>query len=61
MSFQIKTQLAAYKVLITAVKAGASPSVFDSAVRSFEPLFLGNLVLVLEEMFVHRSRGIEQF
>jgi hypothetical protein len=32
---------------------------FDAAVESFEPVFLNNMVLVLDSYFCHRSRTIE--
>lgn len=58
---KMEAQLAAYKTLITAAgeKNGAEQVTFNAAVDSFEPLFFNNLILVLENCFVHRTRGIE--
>ena len=58
---RMESQLAAYKLLVTTAreKTATSKSRFNSAVASFEPLFLNNLVVVLDSFFVHRSRTIE--
>jgi hypothetical protein len=58
----MEAQLAAYRVLVTTAqeKVGAGKSSFTSAVESFEPLFFNNLVLVLDNFFVHRARGLEK-
>ncbi len=48
---KIAAQLAAYK----RVAATSDPA----AVVDFEPLFLNNLVVVLDNLFVHRTRAIE--
>jgi hypothetical protein len=47
----IDRQLAAYDTLASGAK--------EAAVADFEPLFCGNLVLVLDQMFQHRTRGLE--
>lgn len=54
----LEAQLAAYEVLVAAArkKTGADEAAFDA----FEPLFFGNLVLVLDNFFVHRMRGLEK-
>jgi hypothetical protein len=49
---RVATQLAAYDKLVKAV--GKQP-----ALDSFEPIFFNNLVLLLDQLFVHRSRIIE--
>src|SRR6266851_1839908 len=58
----MKSQLAAYKTLLTTAgaKAGTGNASFDSAVASFEPLFFNNLVVALDGFFVHRSRTLER-
>jgi hypothetical protein len=54
---KMESQLAAYKALATAARAG-KPAL-KSSVDSFEPLFFNNLVVVLDGYFVHRSRTLE--
>ena len=51
---RMDAQLAAYD----AVRSSASRA-GDAAISSFEPLFLNDLVLVLDQYFVHRTRAIE--
>lgn len=48
----MEAQLISYKALIATAK--------KQTVDSFEPLFLNNLVLVLDNFFVHRSRTLEK-
>ena len=59
---QVDAQVAAYTSLVTAGAdlRGTTRTQFDSAIRAFEPVFFNNLVLVLENYFVHRSRTIEK-
>src|SRR6266516_466385 len=49
---RIAAQLATYDDLTAATKD-------RSAVEAFEPLFFNNLVLVLDNLFVHRLRTVE--
>jgi hypothetical protein len=59
---QIDAQVAAYQVLVTAGAdlRGSSKTQFDSAIHAFEPVFLHNMVLVLENYFEHRTRAKEK-
>jgi hypothetical protein len=59
---QIDAQVAAYRILVAAGADlhGSSRTQFDAAIHAFEPVFFTNLVLVLENYFVHRSRTIEK-
>ena len=41
-------------------EAGTRKSAFKSAVDLFESFFFSNLVLVLDNLFVHRGRGLEK-
>jgi hypothetical protein len=56
---RMEAQLAAYDELGSAVRSGAAKARAGKALESFEPLFFGNLVLALDECFVHRTRGME--
>jgi hypothetical protein len=59
---QIAAQIAAYRDLVTAGAdlRGSSRTQFDTAIGAFEPVFFNNLVMVLENSFMHRSRTIEK-
>jgi hypothetical protein len=50
-------QLAAYKKLASAVDKSTSDSA-RSALETFEPIFLNNLILALDRFFVHRVRMV---
>lgn len=58
---RMESQLAAYNALVAAARANPGPrkSAVASAVDSFESLFFGHLVVVLDSAFVHRSRTLE--
>jgi len=53
----IDAQLAAYRELADAVRAGADPRA-QAALEAFEPLFANNMTLVLDRYFVHRLRVV---
>jgi capsid protein len=57
----VQAQLSAYQRLRNAsrAKAGTSDSEFRSAEAAFEEQFFNGLILVLEQCFVHRTRGLE--
>jgi hypothetical protein len=54
---RMEAQLAVYRELVatTSVKTGRGEEV-----DAFEPLFFGNLVVVLDGFFVHRARALEK-
>jgi hypothetical protein len=56
----VDTQVSAYQDLIAAAKDGGSDHArVDAAVAAFEPLFFNNMVLALDDSFLHRSRQME--
>jgi hypothetical protein len=55
---RMEAQLAAYKILTSSAHKDEAPA-WRSAAESFEPLFLNNLILVLDAYFVHRTRAKE--
>jgi hypothetical protein len=56
---QVAQQLEAYDTLLHAAEqSGDAPT--QAALQAFEPLFFNNLVLVLDNMFLHRSRMLER-
>jgi hypothetical protein len=48
---RVASQVAAYETLAAAAK--------KPAIEAFEPILFNNMVLVLEQCFVHRLRGVE--
>ena len=58
----IEGQVSTYRELVAAGASvrGGSQAQFDSAIAAFEPVFFNNMVLVLENYFVHRSRTLEK-
>ena len=51
---RMEAQLASYAALRSSARGAG-----DAAVEAFEELFFGNLVLVLDGCFVHRTRAME--
>jgi len=59
---RVHQQLATYRGLVNAAKAdgGAAHSGLDTAIAEFDATFFNNMVLVLDDLFVHRSRTKEK-
>lgn len=59
---RIDSQISVYRKLDKAATGvrGGSEGPLDSAIQTFEPVFFNNMVLVLENSFVHRSRTLEK-
>lgn len=55
---KVESQISAYKNLVKAA-ADKKATKLSLAIKSFETVFFNNMVLVLENYFVHRSRTIE--
>ena len=53
---RMQAQLAAYKGMVAVARAKTGSS---KAMDTFKPLFFGNLVVVLDGLFVHRARAPE--
>jgi hypothetical protein len=56
----VNAQVAAYRNMIKTVKAQAADGKAEAAIDTFESVFFNNLVLVLDNLFVHRSRTMEK-
>lgn len=58
---RVGTQVAAYQELIAAARDARDPREerLGAAIDTFEPLFFNNMVLVLDDSFLHRSRNLE--
>lgn len=56
---RVETQVAAYRDLVAAAKDGGDHARADAAIATFEPLFFNNMVLALDDSFLHRSRQME--
>ena len=55
---RVAEQVSAYQTLLAAARKRTSDgSQLDSAIAAFEPHFLNNMVLALDNLFVHRARG----
>jgi hypothetical protein len=55
---KVALQLETYKQMVDTAKKHNDPEL-NSAIESFETNFFNNMVLVLDQYFVHRSRTIE--
>ena len=53
---RVDAQIAAYQGVLGASGGGKK---FDAAIAAFEPLFSNNMVMVLDNYFLHRSRALE--
>jgi hypothetical protein len=58
---RVKAQLAAYKHLrqTASAQAGKDVAALDEAFESFDAVFFDNMVMTLDEYFVHRARTME--
>lgn len=57
---RVASQLAAYQHLVmTAQNQATDSQTFNTAIDAFAPVFFNNLVLVLDNLFVHRTRALE--
>jgi hypothetical protein len=55
---RVNVQLAAYSALIAAARAQSDA--LNDPIATFEPVFFNNLVLMLDNLFCHRSRMLEK-
>jgi hypothetical protein len=53
---KLDAQISAYQDVVGAASGGKR---FDAALATFEPLFSNNMVMVLDNFFLHRSRNME--
>jgi hypothetical protein len=54
---RVQAQVAAYRQLLAAARDGGSATPpLTAAIDEFEPVFFGNMVLVLDTYFTHRAR-----
>ena len=56
---KVDSDVAAYQDLVAAARGQQNGTVLDSAIGTFEAAFFNNMVLVLDELFVHRLRTVE--
>lgn len=58
----IELQVYAYKEMVSIATdlGGTREARLDSAIAAFEPMFLNNLLLALDNHFAHRSRTLEK-
>jgi hypothetical protein len=53
---KVLDQIDAYRDVVRAASGGKK---FDAAIATFEPLFCNNMVMALDNYFLHRSRAME--
>jgi len=58
-SSKVDSDVAAYQNLVAVARGQQNGAALDSAIETFETAFFNNMVLVLDELFVHRLRTIE--
>jgi hypothetical protein len=58
---RVDTQISAYRDLVATAKDldRTDKTRLGTAIATFEPLFFNNMVLVLDDSFLHRSRNME--
>ncbi len=58
---RVDTQISAYRDLVAAANDvdRTDKTRLGAAIATFEPLFFNNMVLVLDNSFLHRSRNLE--
>jgi len=57
---RVNAQLSAYRNLAAAIdQTQTNTKPLHEAIDTFEPVFFNNMVLLLDQLFVHRSRVIE--
>jgi hypothetical protein len=54
----VDLQLAAYEKLVSAIDRATPDPEVKAALHAFEPLFINNMILVLDRYFVHRVRAV---
>ncbi|MBC7869430.1 MAG: hypothetical protein H7Y09_01215, partial [Chitinophagaceae bacterium] len=59
---RVHSQLAVYQALVAAARqqTATNETPLNAAIDSFEPVFFNNMILMLDYMFVHRSRTMEK-
>jgi hypothetical protein len=56
---RVESQVALFRELASAARHGESDYGLESVVRSLEPVYYNNMLLVLESYFAHRDRALE--
>jgi hypothetical protein len=59
---RVAEQVSAYHTLVAAARnqAATDEPLLNTAIEAFEPHFFNNMVLALDNYFVHRARAIEK-
>src|SRR6266478_4146954 len=59
---KVTAQVSAYQALVAAArnKTATDKPLLNAAIEAFEPHFFNNMVLALDNYFVHRARAIEK-